>query len=271
MRKFLITAAFILAAVFFTGCIEVSTLINVNRDGSGTVEETVMLSREIIDMITDLEKAFAEDTADVKPFQFYNEDELKSQSSGFGDEVVYISSRKISRENREGYHVMYEFRDINKLQINQNPNSRVKLESFDDEPEVQEEFITFSFIKEDIPEVRIQMPVEKKLSDSLSKPEISVESDTTMINEQLTKLFQDLRITMELNVQGKIKKTNAEYVQGSKVTLLDINFGELLTNSDKLREFRETDPQNFEQVKSILRGIPGIKVELSDMVFIQFE
>lgn len=269
--KFAVPAFFILLTGLFTGCIEISTLISVNRDGSGTVEETVLISKEIVEMIAELERSFTEDTTDLEPFQFYNEEELKTQSSNYGEEVRYVSSKKIDRDNREGYLVMYEFRDLNELKINQNPNSRVKLEAFEEEPEVTEEFITFSFIKGDPSEIRIQMPPEKQVEvDSSSVEEEMPEADTTMMNEQIAKVFQDLKMQMAINVEGDILKTNAEYVEGSRITLLEVNFGELIQNAHKMKEFRETDPQNFEQVKEILRGIPGIKVEINDLIYIQF-
>jgi hypothetical protein len=270
----------ILAAVLFMtlipGCIEVSTLITIQKDGSGTIEETVLLSREIIEMITELEKAFAEDTLEYKPFEFYNEEDLKSQTAQFGDEVMFISSKKISRENKEGYLVMYEFRDLNKVRINQNPNSRVRLESFEDEPEVQEEFITFSFISGQPSEIRIQMPAEEMLEDTNSiqlqyNYEEDIPRDTAQINEQLSRIFRDLRISLGVEFEGNIIRTNAEYLENSRITLLDIDFSKLIENPAKLKEFQEADPQNFEQVKSIIKGLPGIKVDLNKIITVQVE
>jgi predicted RNA-binding protein Jag len=276
MKKVKNLLAAMLFIATFPGCIEISTLISIQTDGSGTVEETVLLSREIIEMITELEKAFATDTTEYKPFDFYDENELKVQASQFGEEVRYISSKKISRENKEGYLVMYEFRDLNKVRINQNPNSRVRLESFDDETEVQEEFITFSYISGQPSEIRIQMPAEDMIGDSNDNDiedsfRQDIEQDTAQINEQLSRIFQDLKIAMEVEVEGNISRTNADYIEGSRITLLDIDFGKLVDNPDKLKEFREADPQNFEQVKTIIKSIPGIKVDLNKLIIVQVE
>jgi glutaredoxin-related protein len=271
MKKILLSFVVFLNALFFTGCIELSTLINVNSDGSGTVEETVMMSSKIIEMISELEKSFTDDTTEYEPFQFYDEEALKNQASDLGDEVRYVSSKKISRSEKEGYLVMYEFRDINKLQINQNPNSRVKLESFEDEPEVEMEYITFSFIDGNPDEIRIQMPTEKQFVSDTTITLDTVDADTTMMNQQIAEIFKDLKITLALNINGNIIRTNADYVEGSRVTLLEVNFGELIQNAEKMREFRDTDPQNFEQVKKIIKGIPGIKVDTNNLIFVQFK
>jgi len=79
--------------IMFAGCIEIKTLITINNDGSGTVEETVMLSKEIIEMITELQNSFESDTSALEPFRFYNEEELRNNAKQFGDEVSYVSSR----------------------------------------------------------------------------------------------------------------------------------------------------------------------------------
>ena len=266
----LIFMLFISAAL--SGCIEVNTLITVNNDGTGTVEETVMLSREIIDMITELQSSFASDTAAPEPFQFYKEDELRKNAELYGIDVSYLSSEPLSTQSKEGYTVKYEFKDINNLKINQNPNSRVKLESIDEEPEVDQEFITFNFIKDMPSEIRISMPLEKQLEkDETPEEENQTEMDTTGMTDQLIKIFQDLKFTLAVDVNGKIVQTNAFYVENNRVTLFEINFAELISNSEKLKEFKETDPQNFEQVKKILRSIPGIKVEPNNQLFIKFE
>jgi hypothetical protein len=274
--KALIKLTAVVLLMLIPGCIEISTLVKVNKDGSGTVEETVFISKEIIEMISELEKAFMEDTSDYQPFKFYNEDELRSQAKQFGDEVIYVSSRSIERDDKEGYLVMYEYRDLNRLRINQNPNSRVKLESFEDEAEVEEELITFSYIKGTPNEIRIQMPAEEFVKDTTEETaEVTesdvVQQDTSEMDEQIAKVFKDLRVSMWVDVEGEITKTNAEYVKGSRITLLDIDFGKLLENTDKLQEFREADPQNFEEVKAILKNIPGVEVDLNEVITIQYQ
>lgn len=265
--------ALLFAAFVFTGCIEIQTLITVDSSGAGSIEETVMLSREIIDMITELQNSFAPDSVKAEPFQFYNEDELRNNAAQYGSGVIYVSSEKLSSETKEGYTVRYEFTDINNLKVNQNPNSRVKLESFEDEAEVQEEFITFNFIKDTPSEIRIQMPLESQVgeADSSVEEETGMETDTTGMTEQLVNIFKDLKFSLALDVKGNIIKTNAAYVENSRVTLFEINFAELISNAEKLKEFRETEPQNFEQVKKMLQDIPGLKVEPNNQLFIKFK
>lgn len=262
-------------AIFFTGCIEINTLITVNKDGSGTVEETVLLTREVINMISEFQKSFSDSTSETKPFEFYNPEELEGQASNFGGKVKYLSSHEVSTENKSGYVVTYGFSDINELKINQNPDSRVKLEAVSEEPEVVKEFVTFSFKKGEPAEVRIRMPEDKKLTGDVNAETDSalqtMEADSVNLTEQIAAIFKDLRMSMTLKVNGDITKTNAEYRDGSIITLLDVNFSELLGNAEKLKEFRKVNPQNFEQVKEILKGIPGIKVEFNNPVFVQFE
>ena len=48
--------------------------------------------------------------------------------------------------------------------------------------------------------------------------------------EMMKKLFDGLKVAIDVDVLGTIVKTNSPYVQGSKVTLLEMDFSQLLAN-----------------------------------------
>jgi len=45
----------------------------------------------------------------------------------------------------------------------------------------------------------------------------------------------------------------------------------LISDKEKLEEFKKFNPNSFEEVKKLVSGIPGIKVELNKEVYIEFE
>ena len=49
--KIVLIAVLITAAFFLPGCIEIQTLVRVDGNGAGTIEETVMINSEIVKMI----------------------------------------------------------------------------------------------------------------------------------------------------------------------------------------------------------------------------
>ena len=52
-------------------------------------------------------------------------------------------------------------------------------------------------------------------------------------------MFQGFKVNIDLQVDGKIVKTNADHVKGSKVTLLEMDLGALLADEAKLREVQK--------------------------------
>ena len=76
-------------------------------------------------------------------------------------------------------------------------------------------------------------------------------------------------ISLEFN--GEIVETNASFVDGSKVTMLDIDFSEILKNKESLELFKKNPPDNLDEMKAIVENIPGMKVEFQKPVIVKFK
>jgi hypothetical protein len=71
-----------------------------------------------------------------------------------------------------------------------------------------------------------------------------------------------------VDVLGTIVKTNSPHVQGSRVTLLEMDFKELLANEALLAKVGQ--PSSIEEAKTLLAGVKGFKVNLDREVTIEF-
>ncbi len=85
----------------------------------------------------------------------------------------------------------------------------------------------------------------------------------------MKKMLDGLRIEIALEVAGAIVKTNSPYVQGSKVTLLEMDFAELMTNDAVLGKL--ANPESIEDAKQMLKGVKGVKVNLDREVMVEFK
>ena len=81
-------------------------------------------------------------------------------------------------------------------------------------------------------------------------------------------MFDGLKIDMAVEVAGPIVKTNSEYVQGSRVTLLEMDFSQLLQDQQQLEQIAE--PKSIEDAKQALKNIKGFKVNLDKEVTVEF-
>ena len=262
---------FLITAILFTGCLEVNTTIHLNKDGSGTLEESVLMSSQVVQMISAFATSFDSTAADTNKFTLFQEDQLIADTAKYGSGVKYLSGKEVKEDGREGYKVLYSFSNINQLRINQNPNSKIDMEGVEFEEDTAHEFLHFDFNPGEPALLTIRMPSVKdqEVSNEAASPDTA--STNTEGMDELLKLMKDMRIALNLEVNGNITQTNASYVTGSRVTLFDINFNELLDNPEKLKMFKQENPKNLEEIKKIVENLPGVKVELNNPVNIRFE
>ena len=275
MKKSFTSFVLILTAAFlFTGCLEVNTTIHLNKDGSGTLEESVLMSSQVVKMISAFAGSFDSTGTDTSKFSLFKEDELIADTSKYGSGVKYVSGKEVKENGKEGYNVVYSFSDITKLKINQNPNSKLDMEGVEFEEDTAHEFLHFNFTPGEPALLSIELPPMDK-EETEAEDSLQVQEDTLAANtegmDELLKLMKDMRIALTLDVNGKITQTNASYVNGSSVTLFDMSFNELLENPEKLKMFKQENPKNLEEIKKIMENLPGIKIELNNPVNIKFE
>jgi hypothetical protein len=77
--------------------------------------------------------------------------------------------------------------------------------------------------------------------------------------------MKGLYIDISLNAGGRIIKTNAPHVDGTRVTLLQVDFDKLLADESALQKLQQAGSE----LKN-LAGIPGLKVVTDPKVAIEF-
>ena len=84
-----------------------------------------------------------------------------------------------------------------------------------------------------------------------------------MIMNMIKTMFQGFKINIDLEVVGTIVKTNAEYVNGSRITLLEMDMAALLADEAKLKALQgKIGPDaSLTEVKPYLKDIKGIKID----------
>jgi hypothetical protein len=186
-----------------------------------------------------------------------------------GEGVSFVSAQEVVTEEFEGYKAVYSCADLNKLRIRQSPKDKNQAAT-GETPGEKEEIVTFSFTKGD-PSVLVARSTRKTKSgeDQEEKPE--QEGTKNQGGEAFMKtIMKDMRVSMSIEVQGTIVETNATYREGSRVTLAELDFGKLITASDKCERFTEAPPETVDEVRKFLKDCPGIKVDLNDEIRVSF-
>ena len=137
--------------------------------------------------------------------------------------------------------------------------------------DIQEEYITFKF-KQGNPATLIifQPTIEGELEEMAEEdsPPMSI-SDEFLI-DMMREVYQDMKLSLFVEVEGRIVDTNATYRDGSKITIMEMDFGRLLEDEETFQRLLTVDPQSIEETKKLVKGSPGIKVEPADEVQVRF-
>ena len=253
------------------GCLQVETTINVKKDGSGTINEKVLMSKTFVNMIKEFAQAF-QDSASTEEFVFFKDDEIIADAKDYGDDVKYVSHELIIDDQWEGFQAVYSFNDITKVRIQPDPDSKVGMGEEDADTATNKEYYFFKFKKGDVSELTIDRPDLDFASDS----EEDIQSDTSQqsdeeMGEEALKMMEGMKINMALQVEGQITSTNASYVEDSKITLMQMDFGEMMKNKESFKEFQNKEPKNIEEMKQFLEKFPGMKIEVEKPISVKFK
>ena len=268
MKYFKIFFALLLPLTIFTGCLQVDTTVKLNKNGSGTIEEIVMMSSMVVQMMNQFMNSMPDSSGEKQEFKLFKEDELKDKASNYGDGVKYVSGKEISKDGWEGYKAVYSFKDINKLRMDTDPNKKVELD--EGGTEVENDYFSFRFKPGNIAELIIDRPDVSMNEETESDERDSEDTQNHQLDDNIVKMMDGMRIKISLKPEGNIIKTNASYVDGSEVTLIDLDFSKLLKNKESLERLKKNPPKSLNEMKEIVKNIPGMKIELQKPVSIKF-
>ena len=263
---------FIILPMFIAGCLQVETTVKVNNNGSGTINEKVLFSKAFIDMIREFSQSFNDSaSAETEDFSFFKVDEIKADAMNYGENVLYVSHELIKSDKWEGYQAVYSFDDITKIKLDPDPDSKVSIGEEGDKPSTEEEHYFFKFVGGDNPELIIDRP-EIELTSEIEEETASEEAEQSdeEMEDEFLKMMEGMKISIAVEVDGSIVSTNASYVEGSKVTLFEMDLGEMMKNKEAFKEFKKKEPKNIEEMKEFLEKFPGMKIEVEKPISIKF-
>ena len=270
MKKLWILLAVVTALLSMAGCIESTTLVRVSKDGSGEVEETLLMRTDVIQMLTGMSEEMGEGSSD---FELVSREQLEQQAGRMGAGVALKSVENITTETHTGYRALYTFQDINTLEVNENPDENVPDSGNRGEEPPNREIITFQFERaegKNPASLIINLPKDEADASGEEPEEMPAEQSEEMIN-MFREIFRDMKIDISLEVDGKILETNATHTQGSKIILVALDFERIIQNESVFRELALANPDSLEETKELLKDVPGIKVELQDRIELQFK
>lgn len=269
----------VVCAVLSAGCFSSDSIIVVQPDGSGTVTNTILLKAATMQLLntfqsaSEAEKEKKEGTAPASK-DLFSEAKLREATASMGEGVIFQSMQPMKKDGWEGVKVTYAFKDISKLKFNMRSESAMAMT--DSAPEL----MTFRFAPADAAapaKLTIVMPIEKALKDRAKSnasptPKMDDSAMSKALMEQFKTMFDGLRASVAVEVGGPIVKTNADYVAGSKVTLLAIDFNQLMASGADFETFGAiTDgTMPLAEAREKLKNTKGLSMQLQPEVSVEF-
>ena len=268
MSHRLALTAVALVAVALSGCFQFRTLLRLEPDGSGTIEETVVLSDVIRSMMpTDSTEAL------------YDEAAVRARADSFGTGVRFVRVDTVSEGGFSGYRAVYAFDDINTVRLVPGSGEAVGL-SNEDEGSDLVPALAFAYTPGE--QLRITIPREETEAGAAPLDPDSVAAQAEEVRRQVQEaallrgFLDDARLAVAVELPAPVAETNARYVEDGVATLVDLNFGaflDLMAEDPELAarlQLAET-AEDREAVLRALNDFEGLRFEPEQEVVVTFE
>lgn len=279
-KKGFIGMLVVLAAMLLSGCFQIERTVSVKPDGSGTVEEIALLSKELTSMFDNMEGGGEAAKGEQEKKSARNrlaeeEKTARAKAAEMGEGVSLLSVTPLKRGDFEGYRVVYRFSDINKLRLaadatpaDQGGNTG-KFNSYQLTRGEQNVLVFRNGSAKSTPTAAEEgQPAAQPAAGKEQQPE-----DAKAALEMLKQMFNGMRIAERLVVlDGTITESNAAFRSGAEITVMDIDFGKLLeTKPEELAKLQSIPQNDKQQLLVAMSKIQGFKVDMNEELRVVFK
>ena len=255
---------FFLLAVACSGCFESTTILRVNGDGSGTLLQRTIIKKAALAQLRSF-SALGGGRATLDPL---SEDQARSLAASLGDGVTLASTSKISSDDGEGRESTYAFADVTKLHVSEQP------------PTPGGVSVKTQGLSTDAPDITLGLTHDPNgdavLHILVPPPAIFAGPDgnggiNPMVIAQLQALkgmLAGAHLLLAAEPNGTLVKTSSPYVDGARVTLLEVDLDRLLADEAFLTRLQAA--KTPDEVRTAVRDAPGLKINLDPDITVQF-
>jgi hypothetical protein len=250
-----------------TGCLQSGTLVRIKPDGSGTIEQTMLLNMQTFKgMMSSMGGQMKESGSGPGVM---NDADFKRTAERMG--VKPVSLTPLKEGGFEGSKAIFAFDDITKVRVDQDPTGPAAGKTA---AATTKSPIRFGFSKQGGSSVLTITLDEQQANDAVGKvgaaagsPQAANAAMDPAMMQMVKTMFQGFRVGVDLEVEGKIVKTNADYVNGSRITLLEVELAGLFEDEAKLKQLQsKVGPgMTLTEMRPYLKDLKGVKINNSSV------
>jgi hypothetical protein len=265
-----------LLALPTAGCIGFETVVKVKADGSGTIVQSMTMSAETMEMMKSMRREGANVEVGAKPMALEAKDieQARAEAAKLGEGVTFVKAEPIDTPQAKGMRAIYAFSDVTKLKVSQKPSSPGGAPAPGGND--ADDAMRFGFTKAASGNavLTVSMPDLKtaaaKPPAAAKTPAAAPEAPPEAIG-MMKQMFKGLRIAIAIEPEGTLVQTNSPFVEGSRVTIMEMNFDSLLADEAKLKQLNAAmEGGSIADAKRLMKGLKGVKISLDPEVRIEF-
>lgn len=261
MKNMFGTVMVLAGMLFFAGCVDSTTVVKLNPDGSGTIEVDEYFSPQMTQMLDSMASmaaqapgASAADAPDL--FKQMIEDRLEQ----YGPEVSLESSKNQSNsQGWKGYRAVYAFDDINDLKLEMGNGSAAGQGMSGDGDETK---FDFSFTPGSPAVLRMKIAESDQTASEEAASADGMEGMAESMMASMAPMLKGMHVRMMIQLNGRVVESNAQYpVEGrpNAYTLIDLPMDAVVRNPEAMKKLMRPSGASPEALKAF--DIDGVMVE----------
>ena len=253
--------ALIVAGALVSGaCFQMTTVLKVSGDGSGTIDHRMIYSTQALAQLRQFAAFGRGRGAALDPL---SEDQFRSMAASMGPGVTYVKSDPISTPTGQGRDATFSFTDVSHLQISTQPAAPGGVAISAGGLSTTSEAITFSMTHDTAGTsvLHIHVP-EPNFLDALGSPAAANQIGTVKT------MLAGAHVLLIAEPAGTLVRTSSPFVSGGRVTLLEVDLDEVLKDETLLPRLQAAKTQD--EAKAIVQSATGLKINLDRDITIEF-
>jgi hypothetical protein len=258
--RFLRPLVLLLAAMTSSACFQMTTVLHVNADGSGTIEHRMLYTTAALAQLRQFAALGGGRGRSPDPV---SEQQARDLVNSIGPGVTYVASAPINSPLGQGREAQYAFTDVTQLRISTQPAAPPGVSVRTQALSTEGQTVTFSITHEASGNAVLHIHVpEPNFLDALGTP--GAAGQLGMIKTMLA----GARVLLAAEPTGALVRTSSPYVDGQRVTLLEIDLDQALSDETLIPRLQAAKTQD--EAKAVITGVAGLKINLDRDITVEF-
>jgi hypothetical protein len=253
-------ASILFAAFTCSACFQMTSVMKLKGDGSGTIDHRMLFTRQALAQL----RQFAALGGGTQGLDPTSEQQARDMAAALGPGVTYVSSEPVSTPAGEGRDALYAFTDVNQLRVATQPAPPGGGSIQPGILSTPADTLTFSFSREANGNAVLNITVpESSLVSALSSSSAAPQQ-MSMIKS----LLAGARLLLAVEPDGSLVRTNSAYVDGPRVTLLEVDLDQVLRDETLVARLQAaTTP---DELREAIKDVPGLRLTLEREITVEF-